>query len=75
MLKESTTLIREVAHSTPPAVYVASTYMGHTWSEWSAIAITVFTFFQIVRLLPKMYSCMLCFSRAWKCKKTCTQTK
>lgn len=75
MLKESTTLVKEVVHSAPPAVYAVTTWWGHTWSEWSAIAITIFTMFQIVRLLPKMYSCVLCFSRAWKCKKTCTQVR
>lgn len=66
--------VKEVVATTAPPVFVTSTHlMGLPWAQWAIILTCIYTAFQIVRLLPKMYSCALCFSRSWKCKKECKQ--
>lgn len=64
-----------VARTAPPLVVSGTTMLGVPWQQWVFILTAVYTLFQILRLLPKMYSCVLCFSREWKCKKICTQGK
>ena len=73
MLNDPPTVAGVVARTAPPLAVSATTVLGFTVPEWVGLLTIIYTTFQILRLLPKMYSCALCFSRAWKCKKECKQ--
>lgn len=73
MVNETPTVAGVVARTAPPLAVSGAPFLGVTIPEWVGILTIIYTTFQILRLLPKMYSCALCFSRAWKCKKECKQ--
>ena len=75
MLKETAGMVKEAAHSAPPAVYVAAGLFGYTWSELSAAAIFVFTLIQIIRALIKMAFCIKCYISHWSCDRSCKELK
>lgn len=75
MLKETTNIVREAAHSAPPALYIAGGIFGYAWSELSAAAIFFYTLLQIVRALPKLQRCAFCYFPRWTCDGSCKETK
>ena len=75
MLKETTNIVREVAHSAPPAAYVASGLFGYAWNELAQAAIFVFTVLQIIRALPKLQRCAFCFFPRCRCDGSCKEIK
>ena len=71
MIRESTSAAKELAQCTPPAVVTAFSIFGYSMQQWVYALTAIYTLFQIVRLLPKMYGCVLCFTKNWTCPRTC----
>lgn len=72
---DENSVVGVAARTAPPLFVSGASMLGVPWQQWVFILTALYTFLQTIRLLPKMYSCVLCFSREWKCKKVCTQGK
>lgn len=65
MIKTVTDTAKEVA---PPLIISATSFLGVAFSTWVYILTGLYTAVQILRLVPKIIGCGICF-----CKhKTCT---
>ena len=71
MIRESTSAVKEIAQSLPPTAVTVFTIFGVTMQQWVYVLTAVYTLFQIIRLFPKMYGCVQCFSKKWTCPRTC----
>ena len=57
-----------------PITVTAGSFMGLPFQQWVYILTALYTLFQIIRLLPKMYGCVRCFMRNRTCNRSCKRT-
>ena len=73
MVKETTTVAGVFARTVPPIAVSAVTFCGLALQQWVYVVTIVYTIIQIVRVLPKMYGCGLCFYRNRTCNRSCKE--
>lgn len=71
MLSESANATKELAQAAPPIIVTTTSFLGIALQEWVYVLTGIYTLFQIIRLLPKMYGCVVCFYKYGTCKRTC----
>ena len=70
----ATSELAEVVKVAPPMAVTAVSFMGLPFQQWVYILTALYTIFQIIRLLPKMYGCVRCFMRTRTCNRSCRGT-
>lgn len=71
MIQETYSASKAVVHTAPPIAISVTSFMGLPVSTWVYVLTAIYTLFQIIRLLPKMYGCVICFYKYGTCKRTC----
>lgn len=73
MFKEGTSVVKEITSTAPPLTITVYSFMGLPIQQWVYVLTALYTLFQVVRLLPKMYGCVICFYKYGTCKRTCKE--
>lgn len=74
MVDETTTVAGMVYRTAPPIAVSAVTFCGLALQQWVYVVTILYTLFQIIRLLPKMYGCAACFYRNRTCNHSCKES-
>ena len=63
--------IRETIQTIPPVAVTTLSWCGVAIQDWVLVATLLYTLIQILRVIPKIYGCAVCFSRNLSCDRSC----